>query len=239
MNKKVFISMLCLSISFILVSYILKIFFPEIFLIAVTNENVVIAGNYIDSHKWLYYIVMFCIGMLSDYLYFGAVCKKFKISYILLIIMIVYNLILEALYTFVPNFVSTYTNIIIAVSTCYMILVPLFFSKDIKSLAITYSVNCMAQILSLSIRGLPLLLINVNTLNTLILSLDAYIWLFICLLIFTYKNKEEKKMGMIKPFYGKSKKFYEKKKAKSLEAIQENQEIVKFCDEELAKIDEK
>lgn len=43
-------------------------------------------------------------------------------------------------------------------------------------------------------------------------------------------------MGMMKPLYNKSVKFYEDKKAKALKKIAENEEIVKICDEEIKKL---
>lgn len=42
-------------------------------------------------------------------------------------------------------------------------------------------------------------------------------------------------MGMMKPLYGKSVEYYEKKKAKALKVIEENNYIVKICEEEIAK----
>lgn len=37
------------------------------------------------------------------------------------------------------------------------------------------------------------------------------------------------------PLYGKSKSFYEKKKAQALKIIEEQKQIIKVCDEEIAK----
>lgn len=195
MNKKVFVSMLCLSISFILAIYILKIFFPDSFMFYIQNERIIATGQYIDTHRWLYFIVMMVIGISSDYLYFCAVCKKWKISYILWIIMAIYNGALISLYAFAPQIIANYSDIILACSTCYMILTPIFFTKDIKPLAITYCVYYVAQSLSLGIRDLTALLINGNTLTLLLLSLDSYVWSLICCLIFTYKERKNKEDG--------------------------------------------
>lgn len=195
MNKKVFISMLCLSLSFILAIYVLKIFFPEPFMFAIQNENIIKVGQYIDSHAWLYLIVMFAIGMTSDYLYFSAVCKKWNIDYKLIIIMALYNTALACLYTFAPMFVATYSNFVLACSMCYMILLPIFFTKDIKALSITFCVYYVAQSLSLGIRDLSTLLLNANTITTLLMCFDGYIWSLICCLIFNYKRGGKEKHG--------------------------------------------
>jgi hypothetical protein len=42
-------------------------------------------------------------------------------------------------------------------------------------------------------------------------------------------------MGMVKPWFGKSKKFYIKKKAKALKTIAKQNAIVKICDEAIEK----
>lgn len=56
MNKKVFVSMLVLTIVFLAVMYVLKIFFPQEFMMSIQNERLVAVGSFIDNHKILYYI---------------------------------------------------------------------------------------------------------------------------------------------------------------------------------------
>lgn len=183
--------MLYLCLSFILASYILKIFFPNEFILCVENENIVKIGAFIDDHKLIYFMVMLLTGLLSDYLYFCAVCKKWKLNYSLLIIMSIYNIILASLYSFEPQIISNYSSFIVACSICYMVLIPIFYTKDIKPLAITFCVYYFAQSLCLGIRDLPSLLTNVNTLTTQLMCMDGYVWSLVCCLIFNYKKKGE------------------------------------------------
>lgn len=117
---------------------------------------------------------------------------------------------------------------------CYMFLVPLFYTKDYRPLVIVYLITNIAQLLTLAIRDLTPLLTTANTLTVLLLSLESYLWAALCLIIFNFNKKEETKMGMVKPWYGKSK-YWEKKKAKSLKIIDKHQKIVKACDELIAK----
>lgn len=42
-------------------------------------------------------------------------------------------------------------------------------------------------------------------------------------------------MGMVKPIFGKSKKFYEKKRAKAIKVKSEQEAIIAVCDEVLNK----
>ena len=46
MNKKVFISMLILSISFLLGLYVFKIFFPQEFMMSIQNERIIAKGKF-------------------------------------------------------------------------------------------------------------------------------------------------------------------------------------------------
>ena len=56
MNKKVLKTMIALVIVFLLACYILKIFFPEQFVMSIENEKLIAIGNYIDNNAWAYYI---------------------------------------------------------------------------------------------------------------------------------------------------------------------------------------
>lgn len=191
MNKKVFIAALGLVLVFLLIQYILKIFFPDLFLLYVENENLITAGEFIDTHWWLYLPIMLLIGLISDYLYFGAVCRKIKLPVTLLIIMLIYNGALASLYTFAPEFIAQYSNLIVSCSMIYMFIIPLLYTRELVPIAVTYAVTNVAQLLTLSIRDLSTLLTTSNTLTTLLVSLESYLWAALCFVIFNYKRKED------------------------------------------------
>lgn len=190
MNKKVLKTMIALVIVFLLACYILKIFFPEQFVLSVENETIIVIGNYIDNTSWLLSIFGFLLGASTDYLYFGAVCKRKWIGFKLLSIIIIYNIFLELIYAFLTTEqLDKYANLITIASSCYMILIPMFFTKSIRELSITYTINASAQLLSLNIRDFSLLLTNVNTLIMFIFSLESYLWLLLLFLFFNYKKE--------------------------------------------------
>lgn len=188
MNKKVYKSMIVLILAFLVACYVAKIFFPEQFVMSVESEALVTAGNFIDTHRWLYYIVQVGLGVLFDYLYFGAVCQRTKLHWSLWCVVGCYNLALGAVLAFASvDFLINATYIITAISSCYMILVPLFYTNELEPLAITYCVNFVAQTLSLNIRGISYLMTNANTLTTLLMSFECYFWLLLLFLIFNFK----------------------------------------------------
>ena len=190
MNKKVFIAMLILTISFLVTEYVLKVFYPQEFIIAITNSRLIEIGNTIDTTVVLKFWTGFLIGLVFDFFYFGAVCKQPKLNWKLWCIIITYGLALNAYYNFAPvDFIVENTMLIIAISSCYMILTPMFFTKNIKELSITYTVNQMAQFIMLSIRQISIFTANANTLVTFILTLDNYLWIALCYIIFNYRRE--------------------------------------------------
>ena len=189
MNKKVFISMLSLTISFLVVLYVFKIFLPNEFMMTIQNQNLIKVGTYIDNNRSLFMLVYFLSGFVSDYLYFGAVCKNLKLNWKLLLIITIYDLAFASFYAFGSvELITNLSNIIVALSSIYMICLPMFFTKEIKPLSITYSINAVSQLLSLSIRSLPMLLITTNILTTLLMSAECYFWLLLCFILFNYKK---------------------------------------------------
>lgn len=197
MNKKVFISMLVLTITFLVGLYILKIFFPNESIMVIENEKLIAIGEFIDNHIAIDFILGVILGIIFDYLYFGAVCRKLKLNFKLILIIIVYNIIYNSLYTFLPaNIISEYSSIFVIASTIYMILLPTLFTKELLPLSITYTINSISQLLSLSIRSLNILLTTSNSMTMFLMTIETYLWLVLCLIIFNYKEKENKENGM-------------------------------------------
>ena len=184
--------MLTLSVIFLIGMYVLKFWFPEEFIMMIENDKILLIGDYIDNNKWLYCIVYACLGLISDYLYFGAVCRKAKLKWQLIMIMLIYNIAFSCMYSFVDvSVIAEFSNLIIGTSSVYMILIPIFFTKELLPLAVTYSANALSQLLSLSIRNMPLLLTTNNILTTTLMSLECYFWLLLCFIIFNMGKKEK------------------------------------------------
>lgn len=186
--------MLSLCVAFLVGCYVLKIFFPQEFALGIDNARIIAIGTYIDTHKWSSIIFGFVIGFIFDWFYFGAVTKRLVPHLANIIIMVVYGLALNLYYNFAPiEIVVNNSTLIMAISMCYMILTPMFFTKTIKELSITYSVNAISQVLLLSIRSLSMASANTSALATFIMSIDNYLWIALCYIIFNY-NKLKKEI---------------------------------------------
>lgn len=191
MNKKVIKVMLALVVVFLAAYYVLKCFFPAEFILMIETPGLVAAGNFIDNHVWLTCIMGIGIGILFDYFYFGAVCQQVKLNWKLFIIIVLYNIAYTLFVNLAPlEIVMNTSNILIIVANIYMILLPVMFTKQLLPLSVTYSINSVAQLLTLSIRDIGLLMLNMNSLTVLCMSFECYLWMLLCFMLFNYKQKE-------------------------------------------------
>lgn len=178
MNKKVIKAMLVLVVVFLVGLYVLKIFFPEQFVMAIENEKLIMIGNYIDSHTWAYYLFGIVTSFITYWLYFCATLKKWYLNWwqILVALGIIGATIGISFYD--ATLSSTFS--IIA-----MLIVPVLMKGDTKYTLIVYSTHYLAQSLTLLIRQLPLYIQAYNSLVFLFLTLECYFWL---LLFYVYPH---------------------------------------------------
>lgn len=188
MNKKVKIANIVLSLVFIVCIYFLKFYMPNRFVMVVSNTRLVEIGSFIEQHLWIYFIFNLAIGIGFDLLYFGSVLRTLHFKSILYIIIMCYNIALAAIYTFAPaEFLINYADIISSVSSLYMVLLPAIFTEELIPLATTYSVNIISQRLCLSIRNIGTLMTNTTCITQLLMSLECYLWVWFCFLLFNKK----------------------------------------------------
>lgn len=183
MNKKVLKTMIALVISFLVGLYVLKIFFPQEFLLVVENEKIVQIGNYIDSHKWAYYLFGVASSFFTYSVYCGAVCKKWILKwwhYLIILAVIGVNILLT------KYDINLYT----AFSIASFVVLPFIFKSDLKSVAICYSIHLFNQSLTLSIRDVGLYMKNMNSLTLNMVGLESFVWLLLLYTFFNYNKKE-------------------------------------------------
>ena len=187
MNKKVFISMLVLTISFLVGLYVAKIFFPQEFVMIVENENIVRIGNYIDTHDWLYYIITAITSFLTYYLYCCACSHRLRLKWWECLIIIFTNIVVRV--------VSMYdVNVSTAISITSFLWLPAIMQGNLKTSAIVYSIHTINQSLSLTIRNVGLYLQHMNTVVLFIMLIDMYFWLLLFYIIFNYKENKNVKI---------------------------------------------
>ena len=184
MNKKVLKTMIALTVAFLLGFYVLKIFFPEQFVMVITNENIVSFGKYVDEHLWLHIILGTITSFITYWLYTCACCKKVKLGWKMNLFILAVAIVIQILYYFVDSTVFT------PLSTASMIFIPAIAGGSAKTIAIIYTVHGMSQWLSTRIRNLPFLLTNVNYATIFLMTLECYFWL---LLFYFHNNYKRSK----------------------------------------------
>lgn len=182
MNRKVFISMLVLCISFLVGLYILKIFFPQEFMLNIQSENLIKIGTYIDNNLWLYYICCGITAFITYWLFMCACKRKLYLNWKEILIVVGFIVIIR-LISLWDNEIATH------ISICSFFLIPLICKLDLKIATCVYAFHGFAQILSLKIRNLPMYLVNSNFITILFMTLECYLWLLLFYIIFNYKKE--------------------------------------------------
>lgn len=182
MNKKVLKTMIALVVIFLISCYILKIFFPEQFVLSVENKTIIEIGNYIDSNEWAYYLFGIFTSFLTYWLYLCAVCRKWYLNWWQCLIVL--GVIGASIGL---NFVDI--NLYTALSYSSFIVLPAIFKADLKNVAIVFTIHLLSQALSLSIRDIPTYMLNINSLTLFFMAIETYLWLALFYFYFNFKEK--------------------------------------------------
>lgn len=182
MNKRVFVSMLSLSICFLIGMYVLKIFFPEEFMMCIQNEKLITIGAFIDSHEWLYYICCGATAFVTYWLYCcackGTLCLKWYEVLEILAVIVICRIV---------NFYDV--TMATAISMSSFAFLPALMKGSLTRTATTYSVHTICQALSLGIRSLPIYLTSANFITFALMTFECYFWLLLFYIIYNYKKE--------------------------------------------------
>ena len=173
----------------LVVFYILKIFFPEFIIGVAELPSIVEFGNYVDTHKWAYYLFHLFIAYISGYFYYGACYRKYKLDWKENLTIVIFYFISMLIQYFLPNIYSPF----LYVSLILQPFIMLFVHKSLKqetfiSVCICFIVDILAQAISMEIRNIILLTEYINTATLIILLIDTYIWRVLLYLFFNYKT---------------------------------------------------
>lgn len=183
MNKKVIKVMIGLVIAFLISDYILKFFFTQEFVMLIENERIVEIGTFIGERPWLQEICDIITAFITYWLYLGAVTQKPCLSIKEVILVFIAIACCHTVYFFDPQMSST-------LSIIAMLGIPAIMNAKLRPVIIVYATHYASQALSISIRGLPALLTNVNYMTMFLMILECYFWL---LLFYLYYNIKEEK----------------------------------------------
>lgn len=190
MNKKVFISMLVLTMVFLVGLYVAKIFFPAEFMMSIQSENAIKLGSFIDNRQWLFYIFLGITAFITYWLFLCACSHRYFLKWYECLYIVATVIVNRLVYLYVDaNALTT------AISMASFWFLPALTKGKTKTTAIVFTVHILAQALSLNIRSLPMYLTTVNSITTFCLGFESYLWLILFYIIFNYNKKENKNNG--------------------------------------------
>lgn len=181
MNKKVIKTLIILVGVYLATWYVLKFFFPEEFVLHISNPNLIKVGNFIDNHKILRLICGGLTTFATYYLYLCAVLTQKKLSKeqtIVTIVAVIFGILVNLF-----NFqILSYYHIFA------MVILPALFNGNSKKIAFVFTFHSICQQLSLKIRNISSMMLSVNFMSGLLMTLECYAWLFLLYLYFNYKE---------------------------------------------------
>lgn len=184
MNKKVLKTMIALVCVFLCALYVLKIFFPEQFMMTIQNEQLVKIGAYVDAHWWLCELCAIVTSFITYWLYLCAVTRKWRLNWKEIVAVLVTIAVTHGLYELDATLAS-------GVSVIAMFILPAISKARLVDVTVVFSVHYMSQLLSTLIRNLPVLLTSVNYITILLMGLESYFWLLLFYLYFNLKKENK------------------------------------------------
>lgn len=170
--------------------YIMKIFFPDFIVGVAEIPSIVSFGNYVDSHKWAYYITNGVLSFVTLFFYTCACCRIKTLRIVEVFILIGLIIISHLIEEFAVQHLVGYNFIL-------YLLLPLIVefirktnrSEIFYSTCICFVITTIAQSISLSIRNIPLYISFTNTATYFVLLIDLYIWTILLYLYYNYKGE--------------------------------------------------
>lgn len=171
--------------------YVAKIFFPEFIIGIAETPQIVKIGSYIDSHWWAKSIFSFLVAYLGGYVYYCACYRKRSLDIIENLMLIGFS-VLSFLFQYVlVEIYSPYNYVVLIFQPFIVLLIKKKIDrKYLTSICTCFTIDIMAQAISLLIRNIVIISTQLNSATMSILMIDGFIWRILLYLFFNYKNKK-------------------------------------------------
>lgn len=176
-------TLLVLCIVYMIGFYVLKFIFPEYLLLAITDDNVLKVGAFIESSTATLHIYQVLSSFITFYLFVCASKGGFKLRkrdfwYILIAVVIC-----KAVNMFVPE-------LYVHTSTSAMFLLAWLCKGKLGYTTITFVTHGFLSQFLFSIRGFGSLIYKINIASGFIMSLECFAWLILFGLLFYLLEKK-------------------------------------------------
>ena len=182
---------LVLVIAILVVLNVAKWVFPEFVIEVAQTEQIVKFGQYVDTHKWAWYLFSISNSFILSWFYCCACLRK---KYLNMKDIVVTLLFIGLTYVILELLPQQYVGLSLTIQILHpMILAIINKNKDYKvlySTGICFAVNNICQLFSLTIRNIGQLILCYNVATITILTIDLYIWTILLYFLFNYKRSE-------------------------------------------------
>lgn len=181
MNYKLATTGLILCIVYLVAFYILKFFYPDILLQAVTTPELVRLGELLSSSFIGEYIVGTITSFVTYYLFASACSGRFSKSAVEWISIVLAIVISWVVLKLLPElYVHTTTSL--------MFLLGWICKGKLMNATITFVLHGYLSQFLTAIKGFETIIIYMNALSGLLFSLEAFVWLLLLSIIFYIKE---------------------------------------------------
>jgi hypothetical protein len=150
---------------------------------AISNDRMIAIGDFIDAHWWATYLCAGIMSFITYYLYCGACSGRLTFTWKEIVAMIAVIVVVRVVSIF-DNNIST------GIQFASFYFLPAIMGGKMKNSAICYTIHCISQNLSLSIRNLPMYFIKVNSVIAIVAGLESYLWLALMFIIYNYDKEK-------------------------------------------------
>lgn len=171
---------------------LLKIICPEFIISIAETPSIVAFGTYVDTHLWAFIIFNFVIGYLGFYIYACACCRKKYLDWQENLIVVGVLAICMILSFFAPTLYTNFNYVSLFLLPFLLLLKNKNLTKStFISTGICFTVDIMAQAISMEIRNIVLMATSLNVATVTILLIDTFIWRALLYCYFNYKNQKK------------------------------------------------
>lgn len=185
MNKKVWITLLALLISVLVAYNIFALFFPEQFIMCLTDTAILKFGEFIESNVYVYWIVSILMTSIIYYLWSVVANKTFKLGLL--------QWLFIPIGTAITYIVATFASQIGVISNIAIMLAIFLISKqNYKQYILFYIINLVSQYLILFVRGYNEALPQMNFGSNLCLWFEGFILVLVFSIISIQHERRSK-----------------------------------------------
>lgn len=192
MNIKVAKTMLILCIVYIVAFYILKFSFPEKLLLVITDPNILQFGKFIESSPVYLEIYYSLSTLLTFYLFSCASSGRFSKKWYEIVVLIVATAINELVSILLPQ-------LMVQTSTSLMLLGALLSKGKLLYTTGAFIIHGYLSQFLFEIRGFETIIYQTNVSTSFVLSIECYIWLFVCALFTNLMERDNGKSSTTIP----------------------------------------